>query len=204
MSTDVEPCLVETSTNVYVWKDTLVSVTFVAPWTIVMTLTGKTITEVHIPAGRADWIMHGSVVNLDGGCNRAIDITTESGSNCRTVNSVTLLFDSEATMEAVRQDYVKAVKAFEALAKEEEDHNRATKAFLDALHPPEEQVSDSEIIAAVEKERAEEAAIMAEAEKAWNEMFQKNLCMMCGVDMGSSNPRQLCGKIVCHGYGFEA
>lgn len=25
----------------------------------------------------------------------------------------------------------------------------------------------------------------------------KNLCMVCGVDIGESNPRQLCGKTYC-------
>lgn len=25
-------------------------------------------------------------------------------------------------------------------------------------------------------------------------------CMECGVDMGSSNSRQLCGKSICYGY----
>ena len=30
-----------------------------------------------------------------------------------------------------------------------------------------------------------------------------NHCVECGVDMGSSNPRQYCGKWKCNGYGYE-
>lgn len=33
----------------------------------------------------------------------------------------------------------------------------------------------------------------------------KNLCTMCGIDMGPQNPRQLCGKTRCleKGYWFD-
>ena len=31
----------------------------------------------------------------------------------------------------------------------------------------------------------------------------KNLCCECGVDMGPDNPRQLCGKTKCDGYGYD-
>ena len=27
-------------------------------------------------------------------------------------------------------------------------------------------------------------------------------CIECGVDMGPSNPRQVCGKYQCFGYGY--
>lgn len=27
----------------------------------------------------------------------------------------------------------------------------------------------------------------------------KNLCVVCGIDMGDQNPRQLCGKTICYG-----
>lgn len=30
-----------------------------------------------------------------------------------------------------------------------------------------------------------------------------NYCVECGVDMGPCNPRQLCGKTVCLGYGSK-
>lgn len=30
----------------------------------------------------------------------------------------------------------------------------------------------------------------------------KNLCTLCGVDMGSMNPRQLCGKTHCYAKGY--
>ena len=29
-----------------------------------------------------------------------------------------------------------------------------------------------------------------------------NRCVKCRVDMGRDNPRQLCGKTECHGYGY--
>jgi heterodisulfide reductase subunit C len=32
---------------------------------------------------------------------------------------------------------------------------------------------------------------------------QINRCIECGVDMGSCNPRQFCGKLQCDGYGYE-
>jgi hypothetical protein len=31
----------------------------------------------------------------------------------------------------------------------------------------------------------------------------QNLCLECGIDMGDGNPRQLCGKSHCRGYGFD-
>ncbi len=30
----------------------------------------------------------------------------------------------------------------------------------------------------------------------------KNLCVECGVDMGSSNPRQYCGKTYCRNINY--
>jgi hypothetical protein len=31
----------------------------------------------------------------------------------------------------------------------------------------------------------------------------KNLCVECGVDMGSSNPRQYCGKTYCRNINYK-
>jgi hypothetical protein len=30
-----------------------------------------------------------------------------------------------------------------------------------------------------------------------NDLGPKNTCLLCGIDMGIHNPRQLCGKTVC-------
>ena len=33
-------------------------------------------------------------------------------------------------------------------------------------------------------------------------VFDDNYCLDCGESMGSINPRQLCGKVICRNYGF--
>jgi len=39
---------------------------------------------------------------------------------------------------------------------------------------------------------------MSSPEKSRESEVDRNFCVKCGVDMGPQNPRQLCGKTVCH------
>jgi hypothetical protein len=36
--------------------------------------------------------------------------------------------------------------------------------------------------------------------RGYNEKTESWHCIECGEDMGSTNPRQLCGKYFCHNY----
>lgn len=36
-----------------------------------------------------------------------------------------------------------------------------------------------------------------------NKLGEKNLCIVCGIDLGIGNPRQLCGKNICYNEDIE-
>ena len=36
-----------------------------------------------------------------------------------------------------------------------------------------------------------------------NKLCEKNVCIACGIDLGISNPRQLCGKNICYNEDLE-
>jgi hypothetical protein len=52
----------------------------------------------------------------------------------------------------------------------------------------------------------DEKSIINKKENTDNDCYSNgeliNHCVECGVDMGSSNPRQYCGKWKCDGYGY--
>ena len=54
----------------------------------------------------------------------------------------------------------------------------------------------------------DEKSIINKKENTDNDCYSNgetiNHCVECGVDMGSSNPRQYCGKWKCYGYGYDS
>ena len=72
----------------------------------------------------------------------------------------------------------------------------------------EEEVSEEEVHEEVSKEEASEEEVSEEeaSEEASEEVsvyIFKNLCVICGSDMGPNNPRQLCGKTMCMFEDFD-
>lgn len=39
---------------------------------------------------------------------------------------------------------------------------------------------------------------MKELQKEYENSYLKNLCIVCGIDLGYMNPRQYCGKTFCY------
>jgi hypothetical protein len=56
----------------------------------------------------------------------------------------------------------------------------------------------------IEEEVREEEVIEEEViEEEGSDYIFKNLCVICGIDMGPNNPRQLCGKTMCMFEDFD-
>ena len=67
-----------------------------------------------------------------------------------------------------------------------------------------EEVSEEEVHEEVSKEEASEEEVSEEeASEEVSVYIFKNLCVICGSDMGPNNPRQLCGKTMCMFEDFD-
>ena len=76
---------------------------------------------------------------------------------------------------------------------EEEVHEEVSE---EEVH---EEVSEEEVHEEVHEEASEEEV----SEEEVSVYIFKNLCVICGSDMGPNNPRQLCGKTMCMFEDFD-